>query len=136
MTEDVYRLASNINNFFFLFAMLFPSAIVKFCLEMVIDNTHFYEWDYKERKKKKEFILNYTWICTALSVAFSFSLFVFIGMIADHKEIKLFEILVYIMPVLVTAFNIINIPSLYYPEFEDYLEHSDWVDEKPDWWVD
>ena len=115
------------------FVVAFVTGIAtSICLEKVLKNTTFFEWDYTERKKKSSFIVLYTTICSALWVFISADAFlVYKALVSNISWLFKF---VPIILIVFFVFNLLNICSLFYPIFEDYLKPAYKIQKKPDNW--
>lgn len=122
--------------FNFWWCILIPiisSAICAFATYKVYIGTDFFEWDYTERQKKRRFIVTYIFICNILSNMFVFSIIIAYYTIMTVK-MPIGGILLSIFPILLIAFNLCNIVSLFYPLFEDNLKIAYKIQKKPQNW--
>lgn len=108
--------------------------IVMTCLEFLLKRTVFYEWNKDERKKKENYIISYTAVCSALSVSLLISIQLYLSSRETEMPIQ-GEFLFMFVPVYF-FFNILNIPSLFYPLFEKYIRHSCTYSSRPKDWED
>lgn len=96
--------------------------ITGFCIDRVLKCTKFYEWDYKERKKKERFIIGYGGICTILSICLMLSLCIFHNTLYSREDVPIFVMGVIALPPIIFIINIINIPSLFYSFLKEELQ--------------
>lgn len=108
------------------------SILSTYGFNVIIKNTHFYEWDYSERCKKKRFLVKYVTMLSFISAMFSAS--VLIAYLSLSFEMKFAGHIMFILPVLFFGFNLPNIPSLYFPVFENELTLGYEIQHKPNNW--
>lgn len=115
--------------------LIVSSLLCAYATDRVLSNTEFFEWDYTERQKKKRFTLTYIAICEIISSMFVFSIIIAYHAISD-LGMSMFSITFFITPILVFAFNLCNIVSLFYPAFKDDLMMAYKIQKKPKNWQD
>lgn len=121
------------NSWLLIFISLIASAICAYITSKVYLNTEFFEWDYTERQKKRRFIIEYIFICNILSTMFVFSIIIaYYGIISEKVPIG--GIILLTLPILLLAFNLCNIISLFYPLFEKDLKIAYKIQKKPQNW--
>ena len=112
---------------------LISSSICAYITSRVYLNTEFFEWDYTERQKKRRFIITYVFICNILSNMFIFSIIIAYYAIIS-LEVSIAGIILFTFPVLLLAFNLCNVISLFYPLFENDLKIAYKIQKKPQNW--
>lgn len=100
-----------------------------------LSNTHFFEWDYTERKKKTQFTIKYIFVCVFLCTLFSFSIAI-AYLLLPNLNMSIIGILLIISPIVFLGLNVCNIVSLYYPLFEEDLTIAYKIQKKPTSWQD
>ena len=114
---------------------IIASSICAYITNKVYFNTDFFEWDYTERQKKRRFIVSYFFICNILSNMFILSIVLTYYAIISEK-VPIGGIILLTLPILLLAFNICNIISLFYPLFEKDLKIAYKIQKKPQNWQD
>lgn len=109
------------------------SILCAYSTYRVLSYTDFFEWDYTERQKKRRFTIKYILICETISSMLVFSVFIAYYAISSI-EMSILGNLIFIVPILLLAFNLFNIISLFYPIFEDDLKVSYKIQKKPENW--
>lgn len=109
--------------------------LTAFCLERVIKTTTFYEWDYTERQKKSRFIVMYVMFCSTIWTCVLINAFLIYDAFTA-SELHWFIRSLPVASFCFFVFNILNIPSLFYPAFKDDLNTAYKVQKKPDNWQD
>lgn len=104
------------------FIIIISSLCIYFCSFLTMRDTHFFEEQKEEREKKFNYLLTYIFIASILSISLALALVIFYGVFVDENYNA--SILIFLIPVLVFIFNLVNIPSLFFPLFESYLEIS------------
>lgn len=113
------------------------SILTVFVTYYAYKKTEFYEWDYTERQKKKRFVFTYFFMCSILSTMFVYSV-IAEYFIVTETDVTMDDIMKWLgaIPVVLLAFNLCNIPSLFYPVFMGDLEVGCKIQEKPKGWQD
>lgn len=112
------------------------SSIISSCiLNAILKSTEFFEWDYTERKKKMRFTIKCSFLCGLLSSLFVFSI-TMAYIVISSSDLMLIGQVLFIVPILYFAFNLMNIVSLYYPLFEEDLTMGYKLQKKPKNWQD
>lgn len=104
-----------------IFIIVFPSFVIPFSLERTVKLTRFFEYDTRERQKKKDFISGYLLIVSPLCIALGITLALSYEAYFD-KYYNQFYFVISLLPIPILIFNILNIPSLFYPALEDSLK--------------
>lgn len=105
------------------FIIIFSSLCVSFCYDITMSKTQFYEDDIRERKKKYEFSIRYIMASSILSCTLAVA-FAICYQAYFQIEFNQFYLIMSFIPIPVLIFNLLNIPSLYYPLFKDVLRTS------------
>lgn len=97
--------------------------------------TEFFEWDYSEREKKLHFMLKYFFICVFICSLFVFSVIIAYVSISA-TDMTFGGIALFLVPILFFAFNMCNIPSLYFPVLENEITLGYKIQKEPANWQD
>ncbi|WP_290055018.1 hypothetical protein [uncultured Muribaculum sp.] len=105
------------------FIIIFSSLCISYCYSRTMSKTHFFEDDKRERDKKDKFSAIYILISSVLScaLAVAFAICYQVYLLTGFND---FCWVMTFIPIPILIFNLLNIPSLYYPLFEDALQIS------------
>lgn len=115
---------------------LASSIISSLCVGKALKDTVFYEWDVREREKKKRFTSTYTFFASLFSILWVYNslLIYYLWDMYSWEFIRTINGPVYIILEILLPFNLVNIPSQFFFFFEDIIESSLDVRPKPDGW--
>ncbi len=95
--------------------------------------TVFFEWDARERQKKECFAVFYLFICITEVSLGSFAVLNMIHFCKEANVTNWEAYALFSLPILFVLFNLVNIPTLFEPLFDDSLSRGS-IGKKPDGW--
>lgn len=102
------------------FIILFSSICMSFCYDITMQNTKFYDDNTRERNKKNDFSIRYIMVSSILSCTLAIACAICYQAYFQIGFNQFYWIMSFI-PIPILIFNLLNIPSLYYPIFKDAL---------------
>ena len=117
---------------YFAVAPIVTAALVVLFVNLAITRTTFFEWDRRERKRKSDFVIKYTFVCSVLTGLMVSSICVAISIIKEGADFIVGTL--FVLPSIYYAIQIPFLCTLYYPLFKDALQLSEYTRDKPKDW--
>lgn len=105
------------------FIIMFSSICMSFCYDITMQKTKFYDDGTGERNKQNEFSIRYIMVSSMLSCALAIACAICYQAYFQIGFNRFYCMMSFI-PIPILIFNLLNIPSLYYPIFKDVLRIS------------